>query len=256
MIYKINNLAKHLAALIIGVTSFIAMPTANAQSTNPVNNANINSNVNLSSKGNSNAIALKGTLDKAPKNEANRILVVGDSLSAEYGLKRGEGWVSLLEKRLVDKKIPANIQNASISGETTSGGKARIDKLLDTHKPTLVIIELGANDALRGLPLKTMADNLDYMALRSVAKGARVLIVGMQIPPNFGGAYARDFSNTFSKIAKNHNAGLVEFFLKNVADTVDAQGLFQNDRIHPNSKAHPIMMENVYVRLEPMLSRK
>ena len=117
------------------------------------------------------------------------ILVVGDSLSAEYGLKKGDGWVPLLEKKLEDKKLSITVNNSSISGETTSGGKSRIDGLLQKYKPNVVIIELGANDALRGLPLKNTKENLDYMTLRSVGAGAKVLIVGMQVPPNFGGSY-------------------------------------------------------------------
>lgn len=181
------------------------------------------------------------------------ILVVGDSLSAEYGLKKGDGWVPLLEKRLAEKKISATINNASISGETTSGGKSRIDGLLQKYKPTLVIIELGANDAIRGLPVKNTKENLDYMTLRSIGAGAKVLIVGMQVPPNFGGAYGRDFSSIFSSVASAHNVPLVEFFLKGVADIPDSLSLFQADRAHPNATAQPIMLENVWMKLKEIL---
>lgn len=186
---------------------------------------------------------------KAPQT----ILVVGDSLSAEYGLKKGDGWVLLLEKKLAENKITATINNASISGETTSGGKSRIDGLLQKYKPTLVIIELGANDAIRGLPLKNTRENLDYITLRSIGTGAKVLIVGMQIPPNFGGNYARDFSAIFSSVAITHKVPLVEFFLKGVADIPDSLSLFQADRAHPNATAQPIMLENVWIKLKKML---
>lgn len=189
----------------------------------------------------------------APPQVSRTILVVGDSLSAEYGLKKGEGWVSLLEKRLAEKKIVVAVNNASISGETTAGGKSRIDSLLKKYQPSLVIIELGANDALRGVHFKNTQENLDYMVLRSIASNSKVLLVGMQIPPNFGGAYARDFSAIFSNVSKNNNIPRVEFFLKNVADISDSVSLFQSDRVHPNAKSHPIMLENVWSKLEPML---
>jgi acyl-CoA thioesterase-1 len=181
------------------------------------------------------------------------ILVVGDSLSAEYGLKRGQGWVALLEKRLAERKIAAKVVNASISGDTTSGGRSRLPALLAQHKPTHVIIELGGNDALRGLPLSMTEDNLSQMAQASRAAGARVLLVGMQVPPNYGSDYANRFSGLFGKVAKANKAAAVPFFLKGVADGPDPLKLFQNDRIHPNETAHPLMLDNVWPELEKLL---
>lgn len=181
------------------------------------------------------------------------ILVVGDSLSAEYGLERGKGWVSLLEQRLVTDKLPAAVINASISGDTTSGGRSRLPALLKQHKPTLVVLELGANDALRGLPLAMTRDNLQTMARAAKTAGAKVLVVGMQVPPNYGRQYSDDFSALFQSVAKAENAGLVPFLLKGVADAPNAEAMFQADRIHPREQAHPIMLANVWTGLKPLL---
>jgi acyl-CoA thioesterase I len=170
------------------------------------------------------------------------ILVVGDSLSAEYGLKRGTGWVALLEKRLAEQKITAKVVNASISGDTTSGGRSRLAALLTQHKPTHVIIELGGNDALRGLPLKMTEDNLNAMTEAAQKAGAQVLLVGMQVPPNYGADYSAKFSATFETVAKARKTQLVPFFLKGVADGPDALKMFQADRIHPKEEAHPKML--------------
>jgi acyl-CoA thioesterase I len=184
---------------------------------------------------------------------AKTIVVVGDSLSAEYGLKRGTGWVALLEKRLAEQKIAAKVVNASISGDTTSGGRSRLPALLAQHKPSHVIIELGGNDALRGLPLKMTQDNLTAMTDTTVKAGAKVLLVGMQVPPNYGADYAAQFTATFETVAKSRKVPLVPFFLKGVADGPDALKLFQNDRIHPKEEAHPIMLDNVWPTLKKML---
>lgn len=181
------------------------------------------------------------------------ILVVGDSLSAEYGLKRGTGWVALLDKRLQQEKIPATVVNASISGDTTAGGRARLPALLRQHKPTHVVIELGGNDALRGLPLQGTEDNLAQMADAATKAGARVLLVGMQVPPNYGGDYARRFSDLFGKVAQRQKVGVVPFFLRGVADGPDAMALFQPDRIHPKEEAHPKMLDNVWPELRKLL---
>ena len=132
--------------------------------------------------------------------------MVGDSLSAEYGLKRGSGWVALLEQRLAQDKIGAKVINASISGDTTSGGRSRLATLLTLHKPTLVIIELGGNDALRCLPLQMTQDNLQAMTLAAQAAGAKVLLIGMQVPPNYGQDYANRFTSTFATVAKANKA--------------------------------------------------
>ena len=181
------------------------------------------------------------------------LLVVGDSLSAEYGLVRGTGWVALLEKRLADEKIPAQVVNASISGDTTSGGRSRLAALLKQHHPSLVVLELGGNDALRGLPLTMTQANLAEMARMAKAAGARVLIVGMQVPPNYGRKYSEDFAAVFAAVAQRENAALVPFLLKGVADVPQAESLFQPDRIHPREAAHVTMLDNVWPVLRGLL---
>jgi len=182
-----------------------------------------------------------------------RIVVLGDSLSAEYGLARGSGWVALLEQRLAAQKISAQVVNASISGDTTSGGRSRLPALLKQHRPTLLVIELGGNDALRGLPLDMSRDNLRAMCRAAKAAGAKVLLVGMQMPPNYGAAYARDFAGLFEGLAREEKTGVVPFLLKGVADRADAESWFQTDRIHPLAKAHPQMLDNVWPALKALL---
>ncbi|MEN9781550.1 MAG: arylesterase [Burkholderiaceae bacterium] len=181
------------------------------------------------------------------------LLVLGDSLSAEYGLTRGRGWVALLEQRLAREKIAARVVNASISGETTSGGRSRLGALLAQHKPTHLILELGGNDALRGLPLSLTEDNLASMTRDAKAAGSRVLLVGMQVPPNYGAQYTRDFAAVFPRVAKAQGASVVPFFLKGFADQPDAQRWFQADRIHPNEDAQPRMLDNVWPELRKLL---
>ena len=181
------------------------------------------------------------------------ILVVGDSLSAEYGLKRGSGWVALLQQRLAREKIPATVVNASISGDTTSGGRSRLPALLAQHHPTHVILELGANDALRGLPIAMTEDNLAWMTQAAQQAGARVLLVGMQVPPNYGSDYTKRFAAVFADVAKQHRAGLVPFLLAGVADAPDAADLFQADGLHPKEQAHPRILENVWPALRRQL---
>lgn len=182
------------------------------------------------------------------------ILVVGDSLSAEYGLKRGSGWVALMEQRLVQEKISAKVVNASISGDTTSGGRSRLAGLLAKHQPTLVVIELGANDALRGLPLQMTQDNLQAMATAAQGAKAKVLIIGMQMPPNYGQDYAAQFAAVFTSVAKAKGAALVPFLLKDVADSPNATRLFQNDRLHPNESAHPTILNNVWPTIKKLIA--
>jgi acyl-CoA thioesterase-1 len=180
--------------------------------------------------------------------------VVGDSLSAEYGLKRGEGWVALLEKRLADRKPPAKVINASISGDTTSGGRSRLPALLAQHKPDVVVIELGGNDALRGLPLSMTEENLSRMVEDAQKAGARVLLVGVQVPPNYGADYTNRFAALFPQVAKAHKAALVPSLLAGVADGPDADRIFQADRIHPKAQAHPRMLDNVWPELKKLLA--
>ena len=182
------------------------------------------------------------------------ILVVGDSLSAEYGLKRGTGWVALLEQRLKAEKLNAMVVNASISGDTSSGGRSRLGALLSQHRPSHVIIELGGNDALRGLPLSLTEDNLRQMTQAAQQAGARVLLVGMQVPPNYGRDYSERFAAMFATVAKAHKAALVPFLLAGVGDGPDPTKMFQADRIHPKEEAHPIMLANVWPALRKLLS--
>ena len=184
------------------------------------------------------------------------ILVLGDSLSAEYGLKRGEGWVPLLEKRLAQQKIDATVVNASISGDTSSGGRARFAALLAQHKPSHVVLELGANDALRGLPLTDTEVNLLQITQSAQAAGAKVLIVGIQVPPNYGGDYTRRFEAVFAKVASTTRSALVPFLLKGVADAPNAMSLFQADRIHPTAAAQPQLLDNVWPELRKLLAAK
>ena len=181
------------------------------------------------------------------------LLVVGDSLSAEYGLPRGSGWVALLQQRLAHEKIAIEVVNASISGDTTSGGRARLPALLAQHRPGIVVIELGGNDALRGLPLSMTQANLAAMVQAAKGAGARVLLLGMQVPPNYGQKYAQDFATLFSGVAKAEGVALLPFFLAGVADGPDADKLFQSDRIHPNVQAQARLLDNVWPALKPLL---
>jgi len=181
------------------------------------------------------------------------LLVVGDSLSAEYGLKRGEGWVALLEQRIETEKLRWRVVNASISGDTTSGGRSRLPALLKLHSPDLVVIELGGNDALRGLPLNMTEANLRTMTQAAKAAGARVLIAGMQVPPNYGRKYSDEFAALFGTVAKSEDVALLPFLLTGVADVPDAERWFQADRIHPNAAAQPQMLDNLWPVLRPLL---
>ena len=193
------------------------------------------------------------TAAQAAPGTSATILVVGDSISAEYGLARGTGWVTLLEKQIAADKLNAKVINASVSGDTTSGGRSRLPALLKTHQPTHVILELGANDALRGLPLKNTDENLSWMTEQSQKVGAKVVLVGMQVPPNYGGKYTQQFGEVFPAVAKKYQTALVPFLLKGVADDADPTRLFQADRIHPNATAQPLLLGNVWPVLKPLL---
>jgi acyl-CoA thioesterase-1 len=186
--------------------------------------------------------------------ERPALLVVGDSLSAEYGLKRGTGWVALLEQKLQAEKIGADVVNASISGDTSSGGRTRLPALLAQHRPTLVVIELGGNDALRGLPLDMTRDNLLAMPRLAQQSGAKVLLLGMQVPPNYGRDYTQRFARMYTEVAKTTRAALVPFFLKGIADAPDSLVWFQADRIHPKEAAQPRMLANVWPAIKKELS--
>ena len=185
--------------------------------------------------------------------KSQQILVVGDSLSAEYGIARGTGWVALLNKQLAKDKPQWQVVNASISGDTTAGGLARLSTLLQRHQPKVVVIELGGNDALRGFPLKTTENNLIQMVAACHKAKATVLLIGMQVPPNYGQEYAQEFSRMFVRISQQQRTQLVPFLLKGVADVADPTALFQPDRIHPKAQAHPIILSNVWPVLKRML---
>ncbi|WP_216191583.1 arylesterase [Polynucleobacter sp. AP-RePozz3-80-G7] len=176
------------------------------------------------------------------------ILVMGDSLSVEYGLVRGTGWVRLLEDQLQRQRSPWGIFNASISGETSAGGLSRLSKQLEQKKPGIVLLELGANDALRGLSIQESEKNLRKMIQLSKASGAKVLLFGMQIPPNYGQEYTKEFHDLYPKLARQEQVELVPFFLKNVASDIN---LFQADRMHPNEKAQVILFKNVWGAMAP-----
>ena len=184
---------------------------------------------------------------------AKTLLVLGDSLSAEYGLARGSGWVALLAQQLAQDKLAVKVVNASISGDTTSGGRSRLPALLRLHRPSHVVIELGGNDALRGLATPMTRDNLVVMARAAKSAGARVMLVGMQLPPNYGAHYGQEFTAMFAKVAANEGTALVPFLLAGVADGPQADGLFQPDRIHPTAAAHPRMLANVWAVMKPWL---
>jgi len=182
-----------------------------------------------------------------------KVLVVGDSLSAEYGLARGSGWVALLEQRVQRERVGATVVNASISGDTSSGGRTRLPTLLGQHKPTHVIIELGSNDALRGLPLAMTRENLTAM-LRAVRDtGAQVLLVGMRMPPNYGKQYTQEFEAMYASLAKAEGAGLVPFMLAGVADAANASSLFQDDGMHPTAQAQATIVDNIWPVLRGQL---
>ncbi|MBU3636316.1 arylesterase [Polynucleobacter sp. es-MAR-4] len=176
------------------------------------------------------------------------ILVLGDSLSAEYGLPRGTGWVSLLEEQLSVEKSPWTVFNASISGETSSGGLSRLPTLLNQKKPGIVLIELGANDALRGLPVNQTEANLRKMIQMSKKSGTKVLLCGIQIPSNYGQAYTTQFKKLYPQIANQEHVELLPFFLEGVATRPE---LFQADRLHPNVAAQSIIFKNVWGSMAP-----
>ncbi len=183
-----------------------------------------------------------------PTDKAPVIMVLGDSLSAEYGLKRGTGWVSLLQDRLKRSGFPHLVSNASISGETTAGGLSRLPAALKRVKPDFVILELGGNDGLRGLPVGSTKKNLAQMVTLTRASGATPLLVGIRVPPNYGPQYARQFDGLFQQLARSTETALVPFLLDGIAEN---PLMFQPDGIHPNEAAQPRLLENVW----PVLSR-
>lgn len=187
---------------------------------------------------------------KSPSSEQPKILVLGDSLSAEYGIPKNTGWAVITQKNLKSNQYPHQIVNASISGETSIGGKQRIQALLNQHQPQIVILELGANDALRGLSLEQTKSNLEYITVSSKKNGAKVLILGMKIPPNYGKEYSMKFESLFVELGKKHGAIVTAFFLEKIATDPE---MFQNDRIHPNEKAQPILANTIWPSLQRLL---
>jgi len=194
---------------------------------------------------------ISSTHAESPKQTNHNILVVGDSLSAEYGIGRDTGWVQIVQRRLQEEKLDYAMRNASISGDTTSGGLSRMPAALEQHKPAVVIIELGSNDALRGLALDVTQKNLDSMISLAQDAGARVLLVGMHIPANYGRSYTERFHNLFKELAERRDIALVPFLLEGVALNKD---LFLDDGLHPNEAAQPAIADNVWAVLHPMLA--
>lgn len=183
---------------------------------------------------------------------AQTIVVFGDSLSAAYGIQPNTGWVALLENKLKQQNSAYKVVNASISGETTSGGLTRFDQMLKAHQPSIVVIELGANDGLRGLSLSDMQNNLNSMISQAKAKNATVMLLGMKIPPNYGIQYTQKFSAIYETLAKQYKLNLVPFFLDGVAGN---RSLVQDDGLHPTAAAQPKLLENVWPKLESLLKK-
>jgi acyl-CoA thioesterase-1 len=181
------------------------------------------------------------------------IVVLGDSLSAEYGLPRDSGWVALLRRRLANERIDYSVANASISGDTTSGGRARLPELISRLKPSIVIVELGANDALRGVPLSTTEDNLRTIVKDAQQSKAKVVLVGMYVPANYGPAYTEQFHRIYGSLAKELDVRLVPFLLAGIENKPD---MFQNDQMHPTEQAQPVLLDNVWPVLAPLLQRR
>ena len=180
-------------------------------------------------------------------------MVFGDSLSAAYGIAQSRGWVALLAERLKRERRDYSVANASLSGETSAGGLARISNVLSAQKPAIVIVELGANDGLRGLPVAQMKKNLGAIIERSQEAGAQVVLLGMRLPPNYGPKYTGEFESAFAELAKRHRTALVPFFLEDFAEKPE---FFQPDRIHPTAEAQPLMAERVWRALAPLVRER
>lgn len=181
---------------------------------------------------------------------AGTLLVVGDSISAALGLETSQGWVALLERRLAEQGLDHRVVNASVSGDTSAGGLARLPALLASHRPELVIIELGGNDGLRGQPPKQLQQNLAAMVEQSRSSGAEVMLLGMRLPPNYGPRYTQAFAGVYTRLAEEKQVPLVPFFLDGVGGI---PGMMQADGIHPTAQAQPKLLDNLWPVLEPML---
>jgi acyl-CoA thioesterase-1 len=191
-------------------------------------------------------------LQVQPALASGGILILGDSISAGYGMPADRGWVTLLQTRVRAQGYQLAVINASISGETTEGGRQRLPALLTQHRPSIVVVELGGNDGLRGFPIERLRSNLADIVERARASGARVLLVGMKIPPNYGLRYTTDFHASFTEIARRYTLPLVPFMLDGVAAQPD---LMQDDGIHPNADAQARLLDNVWPHLQPLLTR-
>jgi acyl-CoA thioesterase-1 len=189
----------------------------------------------------------------APFCHAGTVLVFGDSLSAAYNISPQQGWVHLMEERIAKAGLPWKVVNASVSGETTSGGLRRLPEDLKRHKPDTVVIELGANDALRGQPIAAIRNNLEEMIRLARAARAEPVLVGIMIPPNYGIDYASEFQQLYASLARKHRISLVPFLLKGV---VDRSENFQADQLHPTAAAQPMILDNVWPTLEPLLRKR
>jgi acyl-CoA thioesterase-1 len=186
----------------------------------------------------------------ACNSQAGTLLVLGDSLSAGYGLEPGQGWVVLLQQRLEQRGLPHRVVNASISGETTAGGLVRLAALLDQHRPDWLLLQLGANDGLRGLSLAAMRDNLDRIVMRAGQRGIKIVLMGMQIPPNYGRVYTEGFAAVYRDLAAKYRLPFVPFLMVRVA--LDPE-LIQPDQLHPNAAGQPLLLDTVWPVLEPLL---
>lgn len=182
--------------------------------------------------------------------QAGTVLVVGDSISAGYGMPTSKVWVKLLEARLVQKGYAHPVVNASVSGDTSAGGLSRLPSLLRQHRPAIVVLELGGNDGLRGMPVKVTRQNLTQMVRMAKRSGAQVLLLGIDVPPNYGPKYAKEFRDVYPGVARNTGAKLLPAFLAAVGTDPD---LMQADGIHPNSLAQPLLVDALWPVLEPML---
>ncbi|HBA08361.1 MAG TPA: arylesterase [Methylotenera mobilis] len=184
--------------------------------------------------------------------ENPKIMIYGDSLSAAYGIPQQKGWASLLQQKLVSEHYQYDVVNASISGETTSGGVSRIRNALSQIKPNIIILELGANDGLRGLPIESMIANLNTIIQEGKKSGAKILLVGMKIPPNYGPQYTKLFSQSYLKLSQEHQIPLVPFMLENIAAKTN---LIQDDGLHPNAIAQPLVLDNIWSKLKMLLKK-
>ncbi|MGF6975848.1 acyl-CoA thioesterase-1 [Paraburkholderia sp. JPY465] len=195
-------------------------------------------------------LPLQAHAANAPEPAKPVIVVLGDSISAEYGLPRDTGWVALMRQRLAEERIDYSVANASISGDTTSGGRARLPALMERLKPSIVIVELGANDALRGVPLSTTEANLRTIIEQAQHGHAKVVLVGMYVPPNYGPDYTQKFHGLYGQLSKEFHLPLVPFLLAGIADKPD---MFQADQIHPTQQAQPLLLNNVWPAVKPLL---